>query len=110
MRTADFVIKQNDTSPDIKAILKDAEENAIDLWGATVKFHLSDYPGEKVIINSIATIEEAENGEVKYNWQSGDTETAGRYKAEFQVDFTNGRIETFPNQGFLEIEIFKELA
>jgi hypothetical protein len=35
-----FTIKQNDTKPDLQRTLKNADGTAIDLTGASVKFHM----------------------------------------------------------------------
>ena len=36
-----FYIKQNDTSPNLRAILKDGDEVAINLTDATINFHIT---------------------------------------------------------------------
>jgi hypothetical protein len=50
-------------------------------------------------------------GEVEYEWQPGDTDIAGNFLGEFDVLYTNGKTETFPNgeQGF-PIKITAQLS
>jgi hypothetical protein len=105
-----FNIKQNDTSPQIGAILKDGSGNPIDLTAATVRFHMRRIGASAASVTSAATIVAADAGSVKYAWSSGDTATAGSFQAEFQVTYTGGGIETFPNDGSIAIEITPELA
>lgn len=105
-----FTIKQNDTSPAIRAILQDNEGNPIDITGADVRFHMADYRDKEVSINEPATIEDHINGVVSYDWAYEDTMNAGNFKGEFQVSFANGDIETFPNSGYINIKIVAEIA
>lgn len=101
---ADFVIKQNDTRPIIQISMKTAAGAAVNLTGATVRFHMG------ALIDAAATVTDAANGVAEYEWQPGDTATAGTYSAEFEVTYLDGGIETFPNSGDLSIRIVKEIA
>tara|TARA_R100000654_G_scaffold1381_2_gene5046 strand:+ start:20054 stop:20377 length:324 start_codon:yes stop_codon:yes gene_type:complete len=105
-----FNIKQNDTSPQIAATLKDGSGNARDITGASVRFHMRRIGAASASVTSDATILVASAGTVKYAWQTGDTSTAGSFQAEFQVTFADGGIETFPNDGSIAIDITPELA
>jgi hypothetical protein len=57
-----------------------------------------------------ATISNADGGVVYYQWQTGDTDTIGSYEAEFEVTFTGGEIESFPNNRYIQIEITNAIA
>ena len=106
-----FNIKQNDTSPALRATLKDGSDNIINLTGASVKFHMKPVGGDVVKTNSTANvIIPAANGIVQYNWSSSDTDTAGSFLAEFEVTHVDGTTETFPNNGFVRIDIEDDLA
>lgn len=104
-----FYIKQNDTAPSIRATLKDGNGNAIDLSNATVRFHMKDLAGTIKVDAAANIIIPATNGVVQYAWQSGDTDTTGTYYAEFEVTYSDGTIESFPNDGNIGILITKEL-
>jgi len=104
-----FNIKQNDTSPSLQATLKDANNSIINLAGATVRFHLKALDGT-VKVDAAMTITDALGGIVQYDWQAGDTDTAGSYYAEFEVTYNDGAIETFPNNQNLAISIRPELS
>jgi len=49
-------------------------------------------------------------GRVRYAWQTGDTDTPGTFQGEFEVTYSTGEIETFPNDGFLAIEIIDDIV
>ena len=98
-----FYIKQNDTKPSLFAQLL-SEGSAIDLTGATVRFHMESG------VDSPAVITDAATGNVRYDWSTGDTATPGIFHAEFEVTFSDGTVETFPNDGYLSINIMEELA
>jgi uncharacterized protein YfaS (alpha-2-macroglobulin family) len=103
-----FTIKQSDTSPSIRATLQNASGVAVNLNGATVRFHMKSVDGT-LVIDRAMTITTAASGIVTYNWQAGDTSTAGTYFAEFEVTYSDLSVETFPNTGNLPIVITPEL-
>lgn len=104
-----FFIKQNDTSPAIKAFIKDSSESAINLSGADVKLHIKEVGGDTLLVKQM-TIINAATGEVQYQWITGDTSEPATYNAEIQVTYSDGKIETFPNNGYFTITITAELA
>lgn len=105
-----FYIKQNDTSPSIETILQgiDAAE-VIDLTGCDVAFHMKHSQRDKEV-SGACTIVDEDGGKVRYDWQTGDTSVAGWYRAEFEVTYSDGKIETFPNDGAIWIHVDGELA
>jgi len=105
-----FTIKQNDTSPQIAATLQDGDGAAIDLTAATVRFHMKRINAASATVDAPATLVDANNGKVKYVWVATDTATAGSYLAEFEVTYTNGGVETFPNDQSIAILITEDLA
>jgi hypothetical protein len=103
-----FSIKQNDTSPSLQATLKDASLSPVDLTGATVMFHMKSIDGT-VKVDQQMTITDDTGGVVRYDWQSGDTDTVGTYYVEFEVTYADASIETFPNNGNKVVSVVKEL-
>jgi hypothetical protein len=93
-----FYIKRGDTSPALKIAVPDT----YDLTGAVVSFQMRPRRG-LISIDRAAVVESATV--VRYDWQSGDTDIAGAYEAEFRVTFADLTIETFPNTGFITIQI-----
>lgn len=104
-----FVIKQNDTLPNLEAQLLDHEGDPINLDLCGVKFHMVDIKG-LVQINREVTMVNIATGEIKVNWLDGDTTESGIFKGEFEVNMPDGKIITIPNNGYFTINIIKELA
>lgn len=106
-----FYVKQNDTAPSIRATLKDGDDAVIDLTDATVRFHMRTIGGTTAKIDSAASIViPATNGIVQYDWTAADTDTIGSFQAEFEVTYSSGRIETFPNSGYIRVEITDDIT
>lgn len=104
-----FTIKQNDTSPAIQATLQDYLGTAINLTGASVRFHMKNLDNLTVLNKPMAIIS-AINGTIRYNWEPVDTSVFGTYYAEIEVTYSDLTIETFPNNGSISIIIIPELA
>lgn len=103
-----FFIKQNDTSPSLLATLRDFDGNAINLTGASVRFHMKDLNGT-VKIDEAMTVTNPTLGMVRYDWVTGNTDTVGTYYVEFEVTYSDNSVETFPNNGNKTISVVREL-
>lgn len=96
---ADYTIKQGDLLPSIEGVCTDAA-GPVDLTAAdAVRFHLralgSD-PTADPTVDADAVVVDADAGLVRYDWQDGDTDLPGYYRAEFEVT-SAGKPTTFPN-------------
>lgn len=107
---ANFLIKAGDTLPALVAVLADASSNPVVLTGSSVKFHMRSRTSGTVVVNATATITDATNGQVTYTWTAPDTATAGAYDGEFEVTFPSGKVETFPNDSNISIQITDQIA
>lgn len=106
-----FYIKQNDTAPAIRATLQDGDGNAVDLTDATVRFHMKAIDASTVKVDDIVSIvSPATSGVVQYNWIADDTDTVGSFHAEFEVTYSDTSIETFPNNGYIRVEITDDIT
>jgi hypothetical protein len=105
-----FYIKENDTSPALRAVLKDSDGVSVDLTGASVRFHMRNANGGILVVNKPATIVTAASGIVDYNWDAEDTTVVGQFEIEFEVTFPDGGIQTFPNQGYGTVVVADDLA
>lgn len=90
-------LTQNNTSPTLDALLTNAAGKAVNVSGASVRFHLRLIGETALKVDAAATVVDGEAGHVRYILQPGDTDTPGRYKAEFEVTFLDGSVETFTN-------------
>lgn len=105
-----FSIKKNDTGPPITAKLLDAAGAAVNLTGATVKFIMSRQGDSATKVNAAATIVDAATGTVRYVWTAADTDTHGTFVGEWEVVFSDGSKQSFPNSRHLEIRVTRDLG
>lgn len=103
-----FTIKQNDTGPRLLFALSPSD---IDLTGATVRFSMRSRAGT-VRVNRAAAVIVTPTGTptVAYDWQAADTAVAETCDAEFEVTYSGGTVETFPNSGFIAVVIADDIA
>lgn len=100
-----FNLKTGDTAPLLDAQLLDNEGNTIDLTGANVVFELFEPRGSDISLESAMDVIDADSGNVRYEWADGDTDTPGRYRAQFVVTYPNDDVETFPSDGYHDVLI-----
>jgi len=102
-----FIIKQNDTAPSIKAILSGFS----DLTGVSVVFNMKPTDDDTVKISrGTGNIVDETKKLVEYEWQAADTDTSGTFYGEFEVTYSDGSIETYPNNTCLQIKIIDDIA
>lgn len=109
MSSYSFNIKQNDTSPTLSVVIADSLGTAINITGASVQFKMRAVNSSTLKTNASATITNASGGAVSYTFSTSDTDTAGLFQGEFQVTFSGGAIETFPNAEYISINILDDL-
>ena len=112
MPHAVFFWKQNDTSPALEVVLRDGFGSPVNMTGAAVVLNTRLRPAGAVKINggSMGAVGNAVNGRQTYNPTTSDTDTAGIYEAEIQATFSNGKIRTFPSDGYFTIEVVDDIA
>ena len=99
---ADIYMVTNEVDKTFTARLKDGSEN-MDLTDASSVVFVIDSVG-----SYIASIEDADDGEVEVTIDSISTE--GTYYAEFQVTFNNGQKISFPSASNIEIRVKQGLS
>lgn len=109
-----FKMKQNDTLPAIQVKIKTVGclDSVIpfNLSGVTAcTFSMADDCGNLKISSMPAAINCYSGGSVQYNWIEGDTDSAGKYKAEFELFFSDGKKLTIPTLGAIEVNILKDV-
>lgn len=101
-------LKQKDSLPDTVKTLED-RQGSVDLSGAQVFFWLKDLEtGEVVIEGREVQVTDAENGEVRLDWQEEDTELEGDYAGEFVAEWLDGK-KTFPNHEKIPVKIHNSI-
>ncbi|GAA0307621.1 hypothetical protein [Rhodovulum strictum] len=103
-----FEIKRGDTSPGLEYQLPVYSEGGSVLTGASVRFLMRDQRGN-LVVDAPATIWD-EGGVVRYAWVAEDTAKAGVHRAEFEVTYVDGAIETFPTRQWLTVTIMPDLG
>ena len=114
MNQKPFIIKRNDTLPDLQINIKTRScINAIipfDLTSVTgCTFSMVDECGTVVIASNPAQVINASGGTVQYSWLDGDTSISGKYQGEFELYFDDGKKISVPNLGGIEIFIDQDI-
>lgn len=106
----DLTIKQHDLYPPLVATLNDTVANIpIDLTTATaVVVILKGTSGAAKV--GVCTVTDAVNGQVTYNWVSGDTDVADTYNVEWQITWPGALPQTVPNGSFKTLLITPDLG
>jgi hypothetical protein len=112
MSHVDFSIKQDDRRPYLKGVLKDQDDNIYDPTGAvSILFRMEARDASTLKVdNQAVNIVDGPNGIVEYQWATGDTDTPGIYFGEIVVTPTAGVPFTFPNDGYIIIEVKEKVA
>ena len=103
-----FYLKRGDTSP---SLLYALSPTSVVLTGATVRFNMR-LKGGAVKVNRAAAVIVTATGTptVRYDWSAADVDTAGFYEAEFEVTYSGGAAETFPNGDYIQVNITADIA
>lgn len=104
--------KRSDERPPLTMTLT-RDGDPIDLTGANdVSLYLNDNSGGLHVSGASVTIDDAEAGDVSYDWSVDELDIAeDSYDAEFVIDWTgNDDPQTVPEEGFLQIEIQERLG
>lgn len=108
---ADFSIKAHDQLPSIEATLTAAGDNPVDLSTAVeVRFIMRDVKLPTAKVNSPAiVVSPPVTGKVRYDWQTGDTDTPGSYSAEWEITWLGGKKQTVPTTSYHSIDVLADL-
>lgn len=100
------VWKAGDTAPALRIELTDGDPPVpVDLTTATeIRLRTSG----AVVLDKVVTGDA--NGLIVYQWQPGDTAKDGKVSLEVRVTAADGRVQTFPPDGYLTVHIQPNLA
>jgi hypothetical protein len=103
------VVGDTDTSIDDQLI---ADGSAVDISNSIVAIHIEQPDGTVITddTNGNVTVVDAVNGNVKYEFSSGDLDQPGRYRYEWEVTFGGGDVLTIPSSELEIIQVREELA
>lgn len=94
-----FYIKKNDLEPYYYAQVKDADGDVVDITGATIYCTMKNARSGALKINRQTTginLSTPASGKFEYQWQSGDTNSVGKYYIEFEINPASGGKFTLP--------------
>ncbi len=103
-------IKEGALAPALTATLTDENGTAVDVSAATAKT-VSIVHINGTVIQDGATVDwvtDGTNGQVSYTWQSGDTDTTGELRVEFDITI-GGAVIKFPDNGYGTVIVVGEL-
>jgi hypothetical protein len=102
--------KQGDRLPSLNISAVTSDGSAYDLTGATVVFNMRTADGLTIKVNrSAATLVSGPAGTLRYDWATGDLDTAGDYHAEFECTIA-GRKLTVPTNGYIPVRVLDDIA
>ncbi len=109
-----FELTVKDLGPAYLVTIEERDGTVVDISGADIVCTMRLKDGSPPTINRSTagiTITDGPNGEFKREWQSGETDLAGLYNIEFELDPTSGGKMTFPRrgQGTAVVQIFPAL-
>jgi lysophospholipase L1-like esterase len=96
-------LKRNDTKDTISYTVTNLDGSVVNLTGASIKFVMGK--NKTLITNATATIVSAAAGTVSYTLTESDTLVAGTFNAEFEVTFSDGKVKTYPSNGYIQVKI-----
>lgn len=105
-----FSIKRGDRLPRLAYQLISPTGAIADLTGCTVVFNMQSADGSSKIARAPVTITGVLTGEVEYSWAILDTYIAGAFLGEFEVIYPGGLPMTYPNSGYIKIDIAPDLG
>ncbi len=116
MPEPDFSAKVGDTASAVYATLEDDTGTAVDIQAASVRFKMGPLSGGTLTVAANATnaqvgagTVDGSTGNVVYNWATSDLSVADWYRAEWEVTYSNGSIQSFPNAGFMLVAVRDDL-
>jgi hypothetical protein len=104
-------LKRGDTYPFLRATLTDANDDAINLTGATVRLILrTKGTTPTIVVDTDIDILDAPAGRVEYEWETADTASVNSFDGEFKITWGDGEVTYVPTEGFFTITVNPNLA
>lgn len=106
---ANFEIKKNTTLAPLDATLISGTGARANLTGCTVQFRMRPVGSSVNLIDEPATIINAAEGQIRYQWHGTNTSVVGDYEGEFEITYPDTNTRIFPSAGFIKIKVFETL-
>lgn len=110
---SDVTIKQHDTRPVLTRYLIQTVNGAtspVDLTAvSSIGFKMRHLSAPAVLVTGLASIVTVSSAYIAYKWATNDTATAGIYNSEYELTYSDGGLETVPNDGYFSIEVVDDL-
>jgi hypothetical protein len=103
-----ITLKRGDTRTAVKATLITGDGTPCDLTDLTVRAVMAALRGRTILARGVDIVDAAE-GRVLLVFEPPETDAAGTYWLEFEVEHKDGRKETYPNSGYITVEILPDL-
>ena len=101
-------MKQGDLEPDFDPVFTDDDGYPLPLDTATSVKVTATQAGVSLFTSRSATGDA--NGQVNMPWVSGDTDDVGEMLLEVEVEWSSGRIQTFPDNGYFIVNVTPDLT
>jgi hypothetical protein len=106
-----FTVKRGDTAPQFRACCLD-DATPVNLSAATGVRFLMRKSGSSTGIAATMIVENqtTATGWVHRAWGTTDLATAGDYRAEVEVTWSDSTVQTFPADGWVDITVEEDLG
>lgn len=121
--TLTWTIKRNDTAPSLSIqclnINADGTTAPVNISGAAAYFHMAEASQEGsafLPLNGTLQVDreipviDGPNGIVMWTPEGNDTNTSGQFLAEVEIHFTNGTIQTFPQNTYITVNVVPDIG
>jgi hypothetical protein len=106
-----FVIKENDTLPNLPFQLFGPDNLPLDLSAATsVSIAVRGKDTGTLLFKKVCDIVDEENGLGEYDWDAEDTALPGAYSYELEILWNTGDIQTIPADTYFDLLIVDDIA
>lgn len=106
--------KRNDTGPPITIACLDGNTPQNLTTATSAKFIMGTINAQGVAtvkVQGAMTFDaDRTTGRVTYDWGVNDLNATGEYKAEVEITWANGDVQTFPSEGYLTIAVVADVG
>lgn len=103
-------IKRGDQLPILASQLLDPDGVPADLTDCTVVFNMRHDDGRQMVTRGEVEVVNPSLGMVEYFWGPTDTQEVGAHNGEFEVTYPGDLRMTYPNDGYIRIDIDPDLG